>query len=124
MPWWNPFSTDANDGQTAEEIDAKLREREADYQRKHAPDEDRAAQVDAHFDRQEADDDFSTVGDEFARGWHEGEDNIRNTIGSTIKGALGTVYRIVPWWVWLALLAGLAAYIGLPMLAARKARGK
>ena len=112
MPWWNPFSTDANDGQTAEELDARQRAVEADYRARHDPNPERDRQVDEHLNRQEAEDDYSTVRDEFARGWHEGEDNIRNAVGSTIKGTLGTVWNLLPVWVWLALAVGAFLYLG------------
>ena len=49
----------------------------------------------------------------FWEGWNEGADSIRNGVGSTINTATGSLFKIVPWQVWLLALAFGAWKLGL-----------
>jgi hypothetical protein len=126
------FGTEANNGKTNEELNAEaqaldearrrrkeeqarqleeagfadeaelVRDQQEDWERQHA----------ANFDSQErAINDYS-VGDAFKDGLDEGAGNVRNTIGGTIKGVVGTVFKLLPWWLWLVIVLGAFLWFG------------
>jgi len=61
-----------------------------------AQDRDIAGQIDTAFDTQLA----------------SGASGIGGFVGNTIKGVFGTVFRILPWWLWLLVAAGAFFYFG------------
>jgi hypothetical protein len=63
-------------------------------------------------DRQLANPDEQIEG-AFWEGWNEGGDAIRNGIGSTINTTTGSIFRLIPWQVWLAGAAYGAFKLGL-----------
>lgn len=61
----------------------------------------------------------------FVQGLKEGADNIRTAVGSTIDGAVGLTWRMIPWQVWAILVAGLLLYLAplfLPAITRRLSR--
>ena len=48
----------------------------------------------------------------FGEGIDEGAANIRGTIGGTVKGVFGTTLKLLPWWIWLAIIVGVVGYFG------------
>lgn len=126
-----PFSTNANNGKTGEQLDAELAE--LDRQRNARKAAEAQALEDAGFDT-EADDlrqdtanwnDLhegnldrqnealqETVGDAFGIGWNEGAGNVRKTIGGTVTGVVGTVWKLLPWWLWIIIIAVVLQYFG------------
>jgi hypothetical protein len=131
MSWWNPFQTAANNGKTAEQLDAELAALDRDRAaRKEA--EARALEASGFYDEAEEIRDASaawqfehaenidrqnaaleeTVGDAFGIGWNEGAGNVRRTIGGTVTGVVGTVWKLLPWWLWLVIIAVALQYFG------------
>ncbi|MFN7138501.1 MAG: hypothetical protein ACK4UN_04090, partial [Limisphaerales bacterium] len=37
----------------------------------------------------------------FVEGWNEGASNIREAIGGSINFSLGSIFRLIPWQVWV-----------------------
>jgi hypothetical protein len=38
----------------------------------------------------------------FWEGWNEGAEKIRNGIGDTVNTGVGSIFRLIPWQLWLA----------------------
>lgn len=57
----------------------------------------------------------------FGTGFQEGADNVRTTIGGTINGTVGQVFRLIPWQVWvLGIVAAVIYFWPALSLAARR----
>lgn len=46
-------------------------------------------------------------------GWSEGADNVRGFVGSTVESVVGTTFKLLPWYVWLALMGFVTWKLGL-----------
>ena len=131
MPWWNPFSTEGNDGQTGAELDARLaQEHAARAQRKEdeardfedaglqdEADASRAASVawqrirDGNIERQAATD-AATPWDVFQDELGNQADARRKTFTDIITTSVGTIFKLIPWPVWLGAAVWLAWHLG------------
>lgn len=133
MPWWNPFSTDANNGKTSEQLDAELAALDAQRAAKKEAEaqwfddqgfnvlatqarEEQAAWQEAHaanLERQAEAQNAQTVGQAFGEGWEDGVANVRGAVDGAVKWTLGSVFGALPWYLWLAGLVFLLWKLGL-----------
>lgn len=132
MPWWNLYATEnAEDRATIARVDGQLEDlNRARRERKEqeARDlEELGLQDDADnlregldaWDAQHADNlrtqnaalEYSSA-DAFGDELDNRAAGFRNAVGSTIGTTLGTFFKLLPWWLWLALALGAFAYFG------------
>ncbi len=116
MPKWfdNAVSWFVNDGETADEINARgeaAEQRLAEMNREDAGiyGETWYQQTLANDRRQDASDEL-TISDEFEAEWDAGLGRLRTGVGDTIGFSLKTVFGALPWWLWLAIAGGLFLY--------------
>ena len=134
MPWWNLYKTEneadratiaAVDGQLAA-LDSARRERkeaEARQLEEIGLKEDADALRDAldEYDRghaanirtQNAALDYTSA-DAFDDELDARAGAFRDGVAGTIGTTLGTTFKLLPWWLWLALAAGVFIYVGGP----------
>jgi hypothetical protein len=123
MSWWNPFSTEAGNGKTSEQLDAEaaeldrqraarkkaeadylesegfsssaaeLRDREEAWQREHKQ----------NLQRQDAAL-LETPGQAFAAEWYAGTERLAGATGSAIGHTIKTIFKSVHWSIWLGLI--------------------
>lgn len=121
MIW--PWSTNANNGKTGDQLDAEraelarqraarraaeaaAAEEEGDYATADAVRQAEEAwqrQNAANLQREQQANEY-TVSDAFAEGWDQGAGNVRRFVGDTVSATTGTVFKLLPWWLWLVLL--------------------
>ena len=142
MPWWNLYKTENDaDLATIARVDSEL---EALNQSRRAKKEQEAADLDDlglgddadrlrdgldEWDRLHAinlqtqnDALKETSGDAFDTELDARAGAFRNGVATTIGTTLGTFFKLLPWWLWLALAAAAFIYFGgLRMLPKRKA---
>ena len=123
MPWWNPFSTEGNDGQTTAELDARgaaqdaLRARQREDQARDFEDAGLQAEADteraasaawqrAHKDNIATQDAalLETPGSAFAAEWYAGTERLAGAGTSAILATVKTVFKSIPWPVWIAAI--------------------
>jgi len=78
--------------------------------------EDWFAQAQQHINDNAIPDVAGSIDDSFWEGWNEGAANIRSATGTGINKTAGTLFRILPWQVWL----GLALYLAFLLSPARR----
>lgn len=131
MSWWNPFSSEAGNGKTQAELDAELREldrqRAAQRETEARDFEDAGLQEEAdasraaslawqrthaeNLERQAATDE-ATPWDVFQDELGNQADARRKTFTEIITTSVGTLFRLIPWPVWLGAAIWLAWQMG------------
>jgi len=48
--------------------------------------------------------------DEVGKRWEAGLKTTRDFIGGSVKTVLGSVFKVLPWWLWLLIIAGALVY--------------
>ena len=131
MPWYNPFYTAANNGKTGAELDAELaaldRQRAARKENEARALEDAGYLDEADASRvasaawqvarnenlqRQAATDAATPWDAFQDELGVQADARRKTFTDIITTSVGTIFKLIPWPVWLAAGVWLAWQLG------------
>lgn len=131
MSWWNPFSTEANNGKTTEQLDAELAALDAARAARKAAEADALDEsgftleadnlrnIESVWQAQHAanlDSEKEALKETPLDAFTDELDARASALGaagdSVITKTLATIFRAVPWWVWIALAVGGFFYFG------------